>query len=262
MTRGSERRAGRSDHGMTPGPAIEAPFPIVEQIPVSLSDEARARAARVAREFLQADPRLSSTSAFGAGVRAALDSGACLFIEDHHGIRLFERLGNLAYMYRALLLARPGDLVAIGLPRNRAFERYCAETLGLGEVEILEPAPRDNADSLAARCTRDAHVIERLAALSRQHDGLNIVPYMGTGGVWALAGVVSECSGASVRVAAPPPGLARRVNDKIWFSHCVDRLIGTRAIPAADSASGSALTFLAIWGVTGILTSRRRTSIG
>jgi hypothetical protein len=174
-------------------------------------------------------------------VRAALDSGPCLFIEDHHGIRLFERLGNLAYAYRGLLLARSGDMVAIGVPRSGAFERYCAKTLGLGDAEILEPADTGAADSLATRCMRDQRVMERLAAHARRHGGLNIVPYMGTGGVWALAGRLSERCGAPIRVAAPPPNLSRCVNDKIWFSHCVDRLIGAQAVPAAAPVSGSAM---------------------
>jgi hypothetical protein len=214
---------------------------VVEQIAGVLDDEARERAARLARELLQADPRLPATSPFGENVRASLDSGACLFVEDHHGIRLFEHLGNLAYTYRALLLARPGDLVAIGVSRSPAFERYCAETLGLGVVETLEPGGSDTGDSLMVRCARDPVVVERHAAHARSHGGLNIVPYMGTGGVWALAGVLSERARVPVRVAAPPPRLARCVNDKIWFSHCVDRLIGAQAIPAADAASGSAM---------------------
>lgn len=220
---------------------IDAPFPVVEQIRCALSDEARGRAARIAQELLDTDPRLPATRPYGEGAHPALDSGPCLFIEDHHEIRLFEHSGDFAYAYRALLLARPGDVVVIGVPRNLAFERYCAETLGLGEVEILTPARSETAESIAARCTGDPVVTGRLAALARRHAGLNVVPYMGTRGVWALAGVVSERSGMPVRVAAPPPRLARRANDKIWFSACVARLIGKHAVPACWSASGSAM---------------------
>lgn len=206
-----------------------------------LDAPARERAAALARELLEAEPHLCAIEPFAEGVSTGLDAGTCLFIEDHYGIRLFERLGNLAYTYRALLLARPGDLVTIGLDRSPAFERYCAETLGLGEVEILEPAPSNAMNSLAARCARDPRVIERLAQCARRNGGLNIVPYMGTGGVWALAGAVAARTDAPVRVAAPPPRLVRRVNDKIWFSRCVDHLIGTRAVPAVETAAGSAM---------------------
>ena len=241
MGSGNGRRTVWTDSGSARRPAVSAPFPVVEQVPGALSDEARERASRVARDLLEADPCLPVTEPFGEGLRAGLDPGPCFFIEDHHGIRLFENRGNLAYAYRALLLARPGDVVVIGGPRSPAFERYCAETLGLGEVEVLEPAEPPAGDSLAARCARDPMVVERLAAHARRHGGLNVVPYMGTGGVWALAGVVAARSGAPVRVAAPPPQLARCVNDKIWFKDCVDRLIGTRAVPAAWPASGSAM---------------------
>lgn len=146
-------------------------------MPGALSDEARERAARVARDLLEADPRLPATEPFGAGLRTGLDAGPCFFIEDHHGIRLFEKRGNLAYAYRALLLARPGDVVVVDGPRSPAFERYCAETLGLGEVEILEPAEPPAGDSLAARCARDPMVLERPAAHARRHGGLNVVPW-------------------------------------------------------------------------------------
>lgn len=237
MEPGKVQRPG----GAACGPAMLAPFPVVEQVPGVLSDEGRDRAARFARELLEADPHLPATRPFGEEVRPGLDAGPCLLIEDHHEIRLFERLGNIAYTYRALLLARPGDVVVIGVPRSPGFERYCAETLALGEAEVVEPARGNAEDSLATRCARDQDLIERLAARGCDHGGLNIVPYMGTGGVWALAGLLSERSGAPVQVAAPPPHLSRRVNDKIWFSHCVDRLIGAQAIPAVGSASGSAM---------------------
>ena len=120
------QRGARTDCGSAREPAVGAPFPVVEQISGALSDEARGRVARLARDLAQADPRLPATQPFGEGVRAALGSGPCLFIEDHHGIRLFETLGDLAYAYRALLLARPGDVVVIGVPRAPAFERDCA----------------------------------------------------------------------------------------------------------------------------------------
>jgi len=241
MDIGDIRRVVRADFGSGRVSAIDAPFPVVEQISCTLSDEARGRVARVAQELLEADARLSATRPYGEGVHAALDSAPCLFIEDHHGVRLFERRGDLAYAYRALLLARSTDVVVIGAPRSPTFERYCAETLGLGDVEILVPAHSEAAQSIAARCTGDATVTERLVALARRHAGLNVVPYMGTRGVWALAGVVSERSGMPVRVAAPPPRLTRCVNDKIWFGNCVARLIGTHAVPASWSASGSAM---------------------
>ena len=95
MGPGNGQRAGRTGGGSARGSAVSAPFPVVEQVPGALSDEARGRAARVARDLLEADPRLPATEPFGEGLRTGLDPGPCFFIEDHHGIRLFENRGNL-----------------------------------------------------------------------------------------------------------------------------------------------------------------------
>lgn len=227
-------------HGSPRRRAVGAPFPIVEQLPVSLDDDAYERAARLAQTILETEPRLAATNPFGENVHAGLAPGPCLFIEDHYAIRLFEILGNQAYSHRILLLARPGDVVVIGC-RSPTFERYCAETLSFGWAEVLEPAPSTRAESLASRCAADPRLIKDLAARARRQGGLSIVPYMGSGGVWALASDVAAHAGAPVHVCAPPPRLTRRVNDKIWFSACVDRLIGKQAIPSVCPASGSAM---------------------
>ncbi|MDH3450993.1 MAG: hypothetical protein OEN20_01140, partial [Gammaproteobacteria bacterium] len=76
---------------------------------------------------------------------------------------------------------------------------------------------------------------------ARNHGGLSVVPYMGSGGVWALAGAVAARAGVPVHVCAPPPRLTRSVNDKIWFAECVDRLIGKQAIPSAWPVSSTAM---------------------
>jgi hypothetical protein len=217
------------------------PFPVTGHLPVHLKEDARERAARLARTMLQSDPRLTATSAFGEEVFAGCKPGPCLLIEDHYAIRLFESFGNQAYSYRTLLLARPGDVVVIGGSRSPAFEHYCSEVLGLGPVEILEPAASARIESLASRCARDSVVMEKLAARAREQGGLSIVPYMGSGGVWALAGALAARADTPVHVCAPPPRLTRSTNDKIWFSECVDRLIGRQARPAAWPVWNSAM---------------------
>jgi hypothetical protein len=63
---------------------------------------------------------------------------------------------------------------------------------------------------------------------------------MGTGGVWRLAATVAAHSGVTVRVAAPPPRLTKRVNDKLWFAQRVVEVLGTRAIPTTSSVFGPA----------------------
>ena len=59
---------------------------------------------------------------------------------------------------------------------------------------------------------------------------------MGTGGVWSLAGAIAAQSRREVRVAAPPPRLTRRVNDKIWFGERVTEVLGRGALPPAYTA--------------------------
>src|SRR5690606_37057611 len=58
-------------------------------------------------------------------------------------------------------------------------------------------------------------------------------PYLGSGGVWALAGRIAARSGDPVLVAAPPPRLARRVNNKIWFTQRAEELLGPRSVPSS-----------------------------
>jgi hypothetical protein len=191
----------------------DVPFPIVEHLPVDLDDDARERAARLAHSLLQSDPRLAATSAFGDEVFAGYTPGQCLLIEDHYAIRLFEKRANQAYSYRTLLLARPGDVVVIGGGRSPAFEHYCRDKLSLGPAEVLEPAATARIESLASRCARDPEVMEILAARAREQGALSIIPYM----------------------------LTHSANDKIWFSECVDRLIGRQARPTAWPAWNAAM---------------------
>ena len=72
---------------------------------------------------------------------------------------------------------------------------------------------------------------------------MNLLPYMGTGGVWALAGAIAARSGVEVRVGAPAPRLTRRVNDKLWFAGRVTEVLGRRALPPAYPA-------FSLWALT------------
>lgn len=81
-------------------------------------------------------------------------------------------------------MAGTGDQVVIGVPRNEAFEDYCAERLGLGRAEILYLYSANGWGSLAARAAADEALIAQAALRARQAGGLNIVTYMGSGNVW------------------------------------------------------------------------------
>lgn len=220
-----------------------ASLSIVETLRVDLGATERRALKRLAGRLLTDEPALDRTWPFGATVAAGLGPWPALVFEDHSGLGLFRPEDDRAYAYRALLLAEDGDFLAIGPPRNTAFEAYAREVLGLGRVEVVMPAQPSGTRSLAERCAADSTLIDRLAAVARQHGGLNLLPYMGIGGAWVLAGTIAARSGCAVGVATPPPRLTRRVNDKLWFAERVAEVIGRQALPPSHAAFGlTALT--------------------
>ncbi len=218
-------------------------IPVVEHLHVRLEAAEFDRIERIAQELLAAEPALASTAAFGSEVRTGLDDGPALLFEDHAEISLFERRGDASLQYRALLLAGEGDFVLMGALRSPAFEAYCREQLGLGAPQILTVAPAPRAarrDSIAERCARDAEALAAIVDAARRSGRLSVVPYIGAGQAWALAAKIAAHSGARVSVAAPPPRLTRRVNDKLWFAGCVRQLLGGAALPPSYHAYGPA----------------------
>jgi len=208
-------------------------LPIVAHYDVTL--DARERLRHLASDLRADEPALSATAAFGPWVSPGLGPWPSLVIEDHSWITLFEERGDAAYTYRALLLAGDGDLVVIAQPRCPGFEDYCRSILRLGHVEILTPAVSAKPLALAQRCANDAALIGRAADLARRSGGLNVVPYMGTGGVWTMARRIADIAQVPVRVAAPAPRLTRRVNDKTWFAACVGGALGPQAAPVSKA---------------------------
>ncbi|MGI9493507.1 MAG: hypothetical protein ACR2QF_14005, partial [Geminicoccaceae bacterium] len=131
--------------------------------------------------------------------------------------------------------------------RCLAFEHYCRDTLGLGEVAVATAAPFGNL-SMTRRILRDDRLLDELAQHARLTGGLNLMPYMGSGGAWAIAGRIAQRSAVPVRVAAPPPRLTERANDKLWFGARVADVLGRQALPPSHLAYGpSAMTGLLRW---------------
>lgn len=215
-------------------------LPIVPHYATELDGGERQHVARLADRLLADEPALSSTDAFGADVTTGIGPWPGLVLEDHSAISLFDRANGTKYSQRAMLLAGDGDLVAIRGRRYREFERYCRDLLGIGDVTVLVPRPATQTTPLSICCAEDAQVRDRLERHARLHGGLNIVPYMGTGGVWRLAATVASRAGSPVRVAAPPPRLVRRVNDKLWFARRAAAVLGGGALPRAHAVFGPA----------------------
>jgi hypothetical protein len=217
-----------------------AAIKIIEQVPVEPEAHERAHIEALARELRAVEPALRRAGTFGPRVASGCLPAPSVVVEDHSAITLFERTGDLAYSYRSLLLAGPGDLVIIGIPPDEAFENYCRDCLGLGRVEILRAEPGRPGRALMLRAAEDRALVARLASIARSAGGLNLVPYMGTGGAWKLAMRIAEEAGQPVRVAAGLPELVRRVNEKSWFAERVTELLGPRASPPAVTAHGFA----------------------
>lgn len=226
------QRDQRDQARLNPAPSI----PVVEHLPIEIDAAEKQRIAALAGKLLADEPVLRSTEPFGSNVSPGLGPWPSLILEDHSGIALFDPEEETAYAYRALLLAGAGDQIVIGVRRTPAFERYCSEVLRLGSVDVLSAGAASRHRSLAARCLRDAELLERVAVKAQAAGGLNLLPYMGSGGVWALAGAIAARSGVEVRVGAPPPRLTGRVNDKLWFAERVTEVLGRQAMPAAYPA--------------------------
>lgn len=227
-----------------PCPASTRPsLPIVEFPGVGLDAAQGKRIAAIAKRMLANEPMLASTQMFGDKVSTGVDDAPALFFEDHAEIALYSQPGgDLALQYRVLMLAGDGDMVLISGPRSEDFEAYCRHTLGLGGITVLG-VPSSSALGLATlpeRCAATPAALEPIIDTARKHCRLNLIPYIGTRQAWRFAGLIAERTGARVRVAAPPPLLTHRVNDKLWFAQCVKELLGPEALPPSYCTFGPA----------------------
>ena len=180
--------------------------------------------------------KLDSTDQYHPNIKQGLVNRPKLLIEDHSWIRLFETEGDEAYSYRSLLFADNNDQVVIGVKRCESFEHYCHLTLGFGKPEILSPAKNSHKKSLTTRCINDSKVIDAIVSHAKQNDGLNIVPYMGTSETWRMAAIIAESSAVPIFVAASLPALTQMVNNKVWFTQCVEELLGNSSTPPTHKA--------------------------
>ena len=219
-----------------------ASIPIVSQFEVEPSRQTLNKISVMANRLLADEPALNNTDFFGPHVSSGLSGAPALLFEDHSAISLFNMREDSPLEYRALLLAGKDDIVLIGSQQFPSFEAYCRDRLCLGQALIARPKPstRNRSVSVPERCIADAAVMELICAHARRHGGLNIVPYIGTGSAWRLATIVASRSATDVLVAAPPPRLTRRVNDKLWFAERIRELFDRDALPESHSVFGPA----------------------
>jgi len=217
-------------------------IPIVSQFDVQVSNADRDRIAALTQRLLADEPGLDRTDVFGPAVQCGLGEGPSLLFEDHSQISLFSEIEDTPLEYRTLMLAGDGDMMLVGGQRFPEFEVYCREWLRLGRVKIVNPRkdPSGSFVPTSKRCIADEMLLEEICDLASRHGQLNVVPYIGSGNAWQLAAEIASRSSATVRVAAPPPRLTRRVNDKLWFTGRVRDVLDRQASPITYSVFGPA----------------------
>lgn len=218
-------------------------LPVIQRIATNIPADECHRLRKLAKNLARDEPALDSTAVFGDRLVIGIaDDRPAILLADHSEISLYDRRGDMSLEYRMLLLAQRGDMVIVGTHRSADFEKYCREKLDLGPVEVLALPDTGNQPQPgpAKRCRTNAALMKTFADTARLHDGLTILPYMGTGEIWMLAAEISRLAGVTIHVAAPPPRLVRRVNDKIWFAARVREVLGPAALPPSYSTFGPA----------------------
>jgi hypothetical protein len=213
---------------------------IVEDFHVDLTDVERGELTRIAARLIADEPALSATGIFGPRVTTGVGLGPAVLFEDHSETAFADRYNDSLLEYRTIFLAQEGDLLLVSERRDPDFEDYCRTILGLDDVDVDRPAETWPTLPLAVRCASDPRIMERLVDMARRSGDLTLITYMGTGRVWQLAREIADLSHAAVRVASPLPRLARRVNDKLWFSYRVNEILGRHAMPSTFTAFGPA----------------------
>lgn len=216
-------------------------LPIVRQAQVEVGAAILRRLDHLAKRLLAHEPALNRIDMFGARVHAGISDAPAVFYEDHSEISLFRGIGSGSLAYRSFLLSGEDDIFLFDGERCPSFEAYCHKVLGLGAGTVLQPTPQSAMRvPLARHCLEDEEILKQLCNAAAIKGELNLVPYMGTGNAWRLAAAVADQSGAEVLVAAPPPRLTKRVNDKLWFFERVREALDGGASPLTYSVFGPA----------------------
>lgn len=219
-------------------PDLELQIPIIPRVAATVEKEDHRRLRRIAAELAQDDPHLNSTEAFGRKVQAGIGAGPFLVIGDTREIALAKQGRETSFEYRLSLLARQGDAVLFSKTVHADFDHYRAETLGLGNIHPIYPQGQGGRKRLplAERCLNDPNSFDEVASITKDAGGLTLVPHIGMGSAWYLAGALARATGVPVHVASAPPRLTRRANDKLWFAQLITKTLGPAALPPTFAA--------------------------
>ena len=216
-------------------------IPVVEQIGVAVSPSERDRLAAIARKLLRDNPSLGRTDVFGPLVSAGLTEAPAALIGDQREIGLHEAQPEQTLEHRIALLSGNGDILV--LEQNcPAYERYLKELLGLDEFRViaLGPPQTGRPAPIASRCCKSQIILSQFVTAAQKSGCFQVVPHIGAGSAWTLAATIAREAGVPVAVAAPPPQLTNRVNDKIWFANRIREVLGPDALPPTFAAFGPA----------------------
>jgi hypothetical protein len=123
----------------------------------------------------------------------------------------FERYGE-----RALLLARPGDVVCVACEVDERYLRFL-ESLEIGprreDILVIEDV-RPGA-GLSSRLVRDPDAMARVARRLSGRDPLVVCPFFTTPDAYAVGRALGKRLSRPIRVEGGPPALALRLHDKV-----------------------------------------------
>ncbi len=227
----------------TLGPAHSSrqPLKIVPHAIVELTESDQRALDELADDLTKKEPTLAGFTWLDPLVTMGMGEGPWLVIGDLREVALAKGPAAALYEYRLAMLARDGDHLVLSTECHEAFERYRESVLQLGRLVTLTVRPSNISDltPLAVRCRHDEQIMTRLINLASRAGQLTLVPHINTGNISLLAADIARAAKVPVYVAAPPPKLARSVNDKVWFARVVESLLGAQALPPVSSAYSS-----------------------
>jgi hypothetical protein len=169
-----------------------------------------------------------------------LEPGPALHIDDLAGVPYLDPGVDKSFLQeRARLRADDIDIVVTCLAPSATWETYYRH-LGLGAPTWLCADAADGTEAVARAAWEDRAVRRELCRAIRRDELRFVHPHMGSTAAWQLADLLRRSTRRKLSVIAPPPGLARLVNDKLVFADIVRRLLGAHFVPPTRQASNFA----------------------
>ena len=216
-------------------------LPIIERFVVEPTQGELARIETMA-ERLRQRPELASDSSLTPLLALDWPAAPELQIDDQSDIPTGLPGYDPSYLQdRARLRAVDGDVIVCNSPPAEEYEAYCRDYLGLGSARWLWPQSSAYRRHLASHSWKHRKVRRDLIRAIRS-DGLRTIhPLMGSQEVWQLASLLHRATRIPIRILAPPPELARWVNNKTEFASTVTELFGESSLPLTRHATSLAL---------------------